>query len=148
MPKGYKTKPSDRIKWQDKKKADGLCWACGKNPALSPGKHSRCKSCSKKVSIWWQRRSRQLREEMIHAYGSRCNCCGETEPRFLTLEHKNGGGHRWRREHTKSTTSLLMTLAKLGWPKDEFTILCWNCNCSTKDGLPCPHKEKDLRNVG
>ena len=25
---------------------------------------------------------------------NKCQCCGETQPEFLTLDHINGGGHK------------------------------------------------------
>ena len=37
---------------------------------------------------------------------------------------------------------LFRRLKKLGWPKEGYTILCWNCNFSTKHGVPCMHKKE------
>lgn len=82
----------------------------------------------------------KLRTEMITAYGGCCSCCGEDEPAFLTLEHKNGGGGRHRRE-LGGGGAVLSLLRKQGWPTDSYTILCWNCNMSTKDGKQCPHQK-------
>lgn len=86
-------------------------------------------------------RRKRLRDELVQAYGSICECCGETEPRFLTLEHKKKDGM----EHRKSVGGnypIYVNLKRRGWPKDDYTLLCWNCNCSERYGKPCPHKVK------
>lgn len=86
---------------------------------------------------------RKIREEMIAAYGGKCSCCGETRYEFLTLEHKNGGGYQDRR--TSSGISILRRLRDQGWPKDGYTILCWNCNASKGVYGYCPHeKEREV----
>ena len=38
-----------------------------------------------------------LRAEFIAAYGGKCACCGEAEPKFLELDHVFGGGEVHRR---------------------------------------------------
>ena len=35
---------------------------------------------------------------MFQAYGDSCACCGEREPKFLGIDHTNGGGNTHRRE--------------------------------------------------
>lgn len=84
---------------------------------------------------------RRLKAEMVAAYGGRCECCGEAEITFLTLEHVNrdGADHK-RRLGTNGGHAIWLDLKKRGWPKDGFTLLCWNCNCSTKNGAACAHK--------
>ena len=79
-------------------------------------------------------REKLLREVLEH-YGSACACCGEDNPRFLTVDHCDGTtepkltGHRlraWMRQH--------------GFPPG-FQILCWNCNCGRAfNGGVCPHE--------
>jgi len=82
----------------------------------------------------------KLRAEMIAAYGGRCTCCGEDESLFLTLEHlKNDGA-----EHRKKLGNqyrVLKDLKKRDWPKDNYTVLCYNCNCAKRGnhGI-CPHE--------
>ena len=79
-------------------------------------------------------RSVKLRQEMLSAYGGKCTCCGESHHEFLTLEHIDskgihlGGSKMW------------LFLKKSGWPKDHYTILCWNCNCVRRFGKKCPHE--------
>ena len=92
---------------------------------------------SRKAAMW--RHKVKLRTEMIDAYGGRCECCEETEYFFLTLEHKNGGGTAHRKQF--GVLGVLVDLKRRGWPKDEYTVLCYNCNMATKDGRICPHQQ-------
>jgi hypothetical protein len=82
----------------------------------------------------------KLRIEFIKEYGGCCICCGEKEIAFLTLEHANrdGAAHR-KLFHTSS--GQLADLRKRGWPKGEYTILCFNCNRATWELGICPHKK-------
>ena len=74
---------------------------------------------------------------VIEHYGSRCACCGETEPIFLTMDHIDGGGTA----HRESLNSgLYRWLIKNGFP-DGFQVLCYNCNFGkSRNGGICPHK--------
>ena len=76
----------------------------------------------------------------IDAYGgNRCNCCGETEPLFLSIDHVNNDGA----EHRKSVASgikFYKWLAENGYP-DGFQVLCHNCNMGKyRNGGVCPHR--------
>jgi predicted DNA-binding protein YlxM (UPF0122 family) len=84
---------------------------------------------------------REFKREMVDAYGGKCACCGETELAFLCLDHINGGGIEDRTSHGGSE-GLHRHLKKLGWPKDNYRILCANCNIATKYGRTCPHQLK------
>lgn len=85
-------------------------------------------------------RTRQLRAEMLAAYGERCACCGETAQRFLTLDHIGGGGLAHRKSVGNAAWAVLNDVKKQGWPKDKFRVLCMNCNFATRGGFPCPHE--------
>jgi hypothetical protein len=93
------------------------------------------------------RASRDLRQQLIEAYGGRCACprCPETNPAFLTLEHVNGTG-KAHREVVGSHA--YADLRRRGWPKDGFTLLCFNCNLATRFGRTCPHMEQALAIAG
>jgi len=71
-----------------------------------------------------------------------CNCCGEKEMRFLTVDHIAGGG----RQHLKSLrmmggSSFYYWLLKNNFPKG-YQILCFNCNMGrAKNGGLCPHRD-------
>src|SRR5260221_6067810 len=79
-------------------------------------------------------------DELVAAYGGRCSCprCPETNPAFLTLEHLNGAGKAHR---AKVGSHAYTDLRRRGWPKDGYTLLCWNCNAMTRFGRTCPHME-------
>lgn len=85
----------------------------------------------------------RLQDAAINAYGGyRCACCGETEPLFLTLDHINNDGGKFRRE-----SGFLHHGAKFyKWLKDNgypsgYQVLCSNCNHgkSRNNGV-CPHQ--------
>jgi hypothetical protein len=101
---------------------------------------ARLKNPKRQQDIKW-RSALKLRAEMVAAYGGKCSCCGETELVFLTLEHINGDG-AYHREllRTLGGYKVWADLRRRGWPKDGFTILCWNCHMATCHGRPCPHK--------
>lgn len=91
---------------------------------------------------YWNKKNAKIRAEMINAYGGRCECCGESIEVFLTLEHKKRDGAAHRRSLSKSRNPRMVyaDLRKRGWPKDDYGILCFNCNMgSWKVGI-CPHK--------
>jgi hypothetical protein len=118
----------------------------------------------KKDPVWWAKRqawnkqnakknwpavleyrNKLAREKRLKAFTHysggtpKCNCCGETEPLFLTLDHVNGGG---RKERKKLGAHLYFyyTLEKRNYPA-EYQVLCMNCNLGRhKNGGVCPHR--------
>lgn len=93
------------------------------------------KKCSKK-------RIAKQKSLVFEAYGGKCSCppCGELNLKFLTVDHINGGGKKHVREVARGR--LYAWLIKNNFPKDEFRLLCWNCNCGRNhNGGTCPHME-------
>lgn len=85
----------------------------------------------------------RLREEMLTAYGSKCECCGESRVEFLALDHKNGGGSKERRALASNTSGGVYRLARdAGYPKDKYRLLCHNCNSSLGWYGYCPHQKE------
>lgn len=86
----------------------------------------------------------KLKLEIINAYGGKCECCGETNIEFLTIDHINGNGKEHRNEIKKeSGIDLYRWLRKNNFPTDNFRLLCMNCNFSLGKYGYCPHnKEK------
>lgn len=83
---------------------------------------------------------RKLKEEMALAYGGLCTCCGEDQIEFLTIDHVNDDGNIERKQ-IKGGWRFYAHLRRLGWPKDRYTLLCYNCNCAKRFGNgACPHK--------
>jgi len=84
----------------------------------------------------------KARLRMIDAYGGKCACCGETEPAFLTIDHINNDGYTKRLEGQGVGAMLYKDLERRGWPKDEYQLLCMNCNFAKGHFGSCPHKTK------
>lgn len=129
------TKPEDAYYLVRKgTKVDCWCKACRQAASLRVYKENKSS-----ISEAQSRKRSQLRAEMLEAYGGKCSCCGESEPAFMTLDHINGGGKQHQRE-AGGTREILKQLKREGWPKDEYRILCYNCNCGrNRNGGVCPH---------
>jgi len=84
--------------------------------------------------------TQKLREECWAAYGNKCSCCGETRSAFFTIDHiaNDGSTHR---KTINSGHQFHLWLRKRNWPKDNFRLLCYNCNCGRQNnGGICPHE--------
>lgn len=122
-----------------------------------------CKACvRKKTRAWyaknhsealkrWQpaaaAKRERIRKATFAAYGGYvCACCGETEKKFLTLDHINNDGAAFRRSMYGNRTSAgVVTYAWLfrkGFPAG-YQVLCMNCNHGKRmnNGV-CPHKTR------
>lgn len=106
---------------------------------VKSGLQSICKSCHRAQQKIY-RRIRKM--EFMLAYGGKCVCCGETKLDLLTIEHIRNKGYKLIYDVPYMLAS---KLKKLGWPKG-YTVLCYNCNMSTKDGSPCVHNKKEYTN--
>lgn len=113
----------------------------GKCSSVASGYFTYCKVCTR-----WRQRSKNLlhKMEFVLEYGGKCQCCGERGLDFLTVEHISGV----RLVKTDSNRyfgdlalggGLIANLKVRGWPKDNYTVLCFNCNCCKKFGRPCSH---------
>jgi len=91
-------------------------------------------------ALYRERRKRLI----IEHYGNKCACCGETEFRFLSVDHIKGGGSKHIQEITKSGHNFYSWIFKNNFPKG-FQILCHNCNRakgnSGKQFCPVHHPE-------
>lgn len=87
----------------------------------------------------------KLRTEIVFAYGSKCNCCGETIPEFLTIDHINNDGADHRRELFgdrigHGTGAFYRWIKKNNFSKENLQLLCFNCNCGKyRNKGVCPH---------
>lgn len=84
---------------------------------------------------------RSLKAQIIAVYGGMCACCGETENGFLTIDHIDGNGHKERaaRRNKASGDAFYRYLRARGFPKENYQLLCWNCNCAKSYCGQCPH---------
>lgn len=84
--------------------------------------------------------ARDVQRQAIAAYGGFCACCGETEPKFLQLDHVNNDGAEHRRQI--NGVKLATWLRQQDYP-DGFQVLCANCNFAKHtNGGTCPHQER------
>jgi len=91
-------------------------------------------------------RQRKLKEEMIAAYGGKCACCGESEYRFMSLDHIYMDGKQ-HRALVGSGSATWMALKHQGWPQDRYRLLCMNCNFAARFGVVCPHETNQTYGV-
>lgn len=114
-----------------------------KNKLFKDGLAAVCKLCT---SIYQRNVRFQMKEIVFRKYGNRCACCGESDSRFLTIDHINNDGYI-DRNTTKSRNSYAHIVAN-GFPKD-LQIFCWNCNCAKQynGGGSCPHIENDFSDM-
>lgn len=83
---------------------------------------------------------------LIEAYDGSCVCCGEDNPFFLTIDHiANDGAKHRRNSGIFSGTSMYQWLKRNGYPKDNFQLLCFNCNDSKAYYGYCPHQRNVKR---
>jgi hypothetical protein len=69
---------------------------------------------------------RQLRKEVLAAYGGKCARCGFADERALQIDHVLGGGCQHRKSFG-GQVSFMLWLRRNKFPP-EFQILCANCN--------------------
>jgi hypothetical protein len=102
------------------------------------GLQSRCRTCTRHASLARLRAARRAALIQYSAGDVRCRCCGESEEKFLALDHINGSGprHPTRRG---GGNSFYGWLQKHGFPPG-LQVLCHNCNCATGRNRECPHK--------
>ena len=100
-----------------------------------------CKECNKK------RKNKQnllLKEQTIVEYGGKCACCGDKNIIFLTVDHINGNGSEHRKSiqsnYKMTGTNFYRWLRKHNYPKDNYQILCFNCNFAKHTLGICPHQ--------
>jgi hypothetical protein len=84
----------------------------------------------------------RLRQAILSHYGTACECCGEDNPSFLTLDHIDGDGNTHRRSlfsgKNVSGNAFYQKIRSLGFPPGLQT-LCWNCNMAKAHYGTCPH---------
>ena len=88
---------------------------------------------------YWRNWQQERKAEIVKAYGGLCQCCGETELAFLSLDHVNGGG---RQERLALGNSGAMKVVRDALPEllPGYRVLCMNCQFGTMHGRICPHQ--------
>ena len=107
------------------------------------GKHINNGMCPhKKIIHQYSTEGWRSKKKILNIYGNSCRCCSETEPRFLTIDHINGGGYEHRRklEISGSGHNFRVWLIRNNFPPG-YQTLCQNCNQGKHiNGGVCPHK--------
>lgn len=111
-----------------------------------------CKICSpKRSALRYENNKIEIRAKqkiyeyniklkIIENYGGKCVCCGESIAEFLTIDHINGNGADERKQTKQGTGGKLYRwLLKNNCPKDNYQLLCYNCNCTKGFFGKCPH---------
>ncbi len=109
----------------------GTC-TCG-HPAIIKGQCHDCYSTKYRAN-----KSTKIKLEVFNAYGNECQCCGESNLDFLTIDHIHGrkqSGH----DRYFIGSKLYKWLIKNNFPRDNFQLLCYNCNCAKGKLGYCPH---------
>jgi len=98
-----------------------------------------------KISEQQRSRLQKLRLEVLGHYCDgkiSCSCCGESNPRFLTLDHKNNDGNVKRKEANLGSGWQTYAWIKRNDYPDDLQVLCMNCNFGkAQNGGVCPHKD-------
>jgi hypothetical protein len=92
-----------------------------------------------KKSAYDKERRALARLNVLEHYGPQCNCCGEDNILFLSIDHINNDGSEDRK---KTQTSMWEAVVKRNFP-DTLQILCMNCNWGKRmnNNTICPHTE-------
>lgn len=84
-----------------------------------------------KEKIYCKIKTLNIKQEVINEYGGKCECCGQDVWQFLTIDHSNNNGYQHRKTIGRSGGNpFYRWLKNIGYPKDGFRLLCYNCNCS------------------
>jgi hypothetical protein len=95
-----------------------------------------------KVEIAARNKAQRVKDKidaMNHYGGTQCACCGESNIKFLTLDHKKNDAKSYP---LAARTNPYAWLRQRGYPDIALRVLCYNCNCGRdKNGGICPHLE-------
>jgi len=127
---------------RENRKRLGQCVKCGVE--LREGSSSiRCSYHADLRRRSKRRGRKSLKAKILHEYGGQCACCGEDEPVFLSIDHiaTDGAEHR-RSLKNQGSYTVYRWLSANGFPKDNFQLLCHNCNMGRYlNGGECPHQK-------
>ena len=86
----------------------------------------------------------KARLRVYDAYGGAfCSCCGEAELAFLTIDHVNNDGHKYRKKTggQRNGGNNYLWAIKNDFPPG-LQVLCYNCNSGRyRNGGDCPHQK-------
>lgn len=101
-----------------------------------------CKECNK---VRKNKENLLLKEQTIMEYGGKCVCCADRNVIFLTMDHIDGNGAEHRKtinsKYKMTGVKFYRWLRQQGYPKDNYRILCFNCNFAMHVLGKCPHQD-------
>ncbi len=116
------------------------CNLCGEEKDLSffnsqtSHEKNRCLVCVMSVK-------RDRINSILKSFGGKCACCGDDDLTHLCIDHINNDGSLKREEGDGSGVDILSKLSRGLLNKEEYQILCFNCNYSKhENGGTCIHK--------
>lgn len=98
---------------------------------LAPKARAYCKKVNRDAIYF-----AKLKNRFLSMYGNSCNCCRETIPEFLTIQHIHGQVGIKKKQ---SGTTAYRAAVKEYRP-DLYEVLCVNCNFAVRWGRTCPHQ--------
>ena len=91
-----------------------------------------------------QKQVAELRAQLFAHYGSKCNCCGLADTRFLSVDHVNCGIGNKAPKKDRATIYFYKMIVAMNFPAD-YQILCINCNWAKGRYGVCHHQiDKEL----
>ncbi len=81
-----------------------------------------------------------LRTKVIALYGGKCECCGESRYKMLTIDHKVKTYYKDKIRGVALVYAALHEYEESGYPNNKYQLLCWNCNVSRGHHSYCPHE--------
>jgi len=121
---------SQRKEWLENDK----CTICGADKA--DVEYAICISCRQQDLVYRV----TTKAKVFNHYGNKCNCCGEDNLAFLTIDHIEGRVHGSTKD-TKKGMKIYQYLIANNFPLG-YQVLCYNCNCAKRDFGYCPHVKK------
>jgi hypothetical protein len=118
----------------------GICAHCGHEKAIE--NEILCLKCKEKNKKRGKNYRDEFKEKIINYYGKVCRCCGESNIKFLEIDHIDGGGNQHQQQLKSKGTTFYRWLWK-NKPEKGFQVLCSNCNRGRyRNGGICPHQDK------
>lgn len=91
-------------------------------------------------SIKSKAQSLNYKFDVIKNYGYVCACCGENNYQTLTIDHINNNGNLEKKDKKIFGTKFYSYLKSKNYPKDNYQLLCHNCNSCKGAYNICYHK--------
>lgn len=124
-----------------------LCRCC-KIKSRIPGK-TICLDCLKKEGLKWKKKYAEIREQVITSYEGQCVCCGQTNRKYLQLDHINNDGKTHRAVLSSSGRGGgLYAWAKRNNYPNNLQLLCANCHQAKTSCDNCTIEDHFLSSMG